>query len=111
MSTTTTPEIVSRYFRAADAGDLDALTACFTEHGAVTDEGRTVRGRDGIRQWRRDLESKYTYTVEVTGTETVADDSYVVTTTVEGNFPGSPVELRYEFVLSDGLVDSLRIAP
>lgn len=77
----------------------------------MTDEGRTVRGRDGIRQWRRDLESKYTYTVEVTGTETVADDSYVVTTTVEGNFPGSPVELRYEFVLSDGLVDSLWIAP
>lgn len=67
--------------------------------------------RDGIRQWRRDLESKYTYTVEVTGTETAADDTYVITTTVKGNFPGSPVELKYEFVLSDGLVDTLRIAP
>ncbi|ANS25887.1 hypothetical protein R1CP_05795 [Rhodococcus opacus] len=111
MSTTTTPEIVTRYFRAADAGDLDALTACFTDNAAVTDEGRTVRGRDGIRQWRKDLESKYIYTVEVIGAETVTDDTYVITTTVKGNFPGSPVELKYEFVLSDGLVDTLRIAP
>jgi hypothetical protein len=38
-------------------------------------------------------------------------DSYLVTTRVEGNFPGSPVELRYNFELRGDLIATLVIAP
>jgi hypothetical protein len=34
-----------------------------------------------------------------------------VTGRVTGNFPGSPVDLRYRFRLDHGLVASLEIAP
>ena len=38
------PDVISSYFRAADAVDLDALAGCFTEDATVTDEGKTMRG-------------------------------------------------------------------
>jgi hypothetical protein len=57
------------------------------------------------------VSSKFTYTVEVVDAEPTAADSYVVTARLEGNFPGSPVDLRFQFGLRDGLIAALEIAP
>lgn len=39
------------------------------------------------------------------------DGSYIVTSEVSGNFQGSPVDLRYIFILERGKIASLEIAP
>jgi ketosteroid isomerase-like protein len=109
--TDTTPDVIAAYFQAADARDLDALMACFTEDAAVTDEGRTWRGHAEIRRWRVDVATVYQYTVEVLGVEARATDHYAVTTRLEGNFPGGRVDLVYRFALHDGLINALDIAP
>ena len=55
-----TPEIVTRYLKAADDQDPQAVAECFATDGVVTDEGQTYIGRDQIATWRRSLLSKWT---------------------------------------------------
>jgi ketosteroid isomerase-like protein len=105
------PEVITRYIHSAAATDFDTLVACFTDDAEVTDEDVTHVGPAAIRQWREALASAFEYTVEVLGAERTGDDSYLVTTKVEGTFPGSPVELRYNFTLRGDLISTLSIAP
>ena len=111
MSITATPEVIARYLGLAAEGDQDALVSCFTDDAKVVDEGQTYRSHDEIRHWRETVTSKFTYTVEVVRTEVLGADHFVLTAQLEGNFPGSPVQLKFRFVLDDGLIAALEIAP
>jgi hypothetical protein len=112
----TLPEVITQYFAAASARDTGALLACFASDGSVTDEGRMMTGHQAIRAWREGAISQYSYTTEVVGTG-VADRSTdkvgteVIIARVEGDFPGSPVDLKFRFVLRGDLIASLEIAP
>jgi ketosteroid isomerase-like protein len=109
--TNAVPDVINRYFRAADQRDYDALLACFTDDAAVTDEGRTIHGHDEIRAWREKTAAAFEYTVEVLRAEKADAGGYLVVTRLEGNFPGSPVELNFRFLLRDALISELTIAP
>jgi ketosteroid isomerase-like protein len=56
----TAPEVVTRYFAAADARDFGALADCFTADGRALDEGKTHTGRDEIIAWREAIASAFT---------------------------------------------------
>ncbi len=104
------PDVITRYLDAAADSDYDAVVACFTEDATVTDEDRLIRGHAAIRSWRENLAGQFTYTVAVL--EAVPrDNGWLVTARVEGDFPGSPVQLRYAFTLAGDLISSLVIAP
>jgi len=110
--TSDVPAAISRYISSAADRELDVLIGCFTQDAVVEDDGQTYRGRDEIRGWREALAAGPAYTVEVLGAEpTGADDHYLVTTHVAGDFPGSPVDLRYLFTLNGDLISELSIAP
>jgi hypothetical protein len=96
MPTATLPEPVAAYIAAANAQDARAVTACFAEHAVVLDEGHTRQGVAGP-------------TVEVLHVE-ATDGRTVLAGQVSGNFPGSPVELRYVFTLDDGKIARLEIS-
>ncbi|MCA0851552.1 nuclear transport factor 2 family protein [Salipiger thiooxidans] len=74
----------------------------------VIDEGNTYTGRDAIRQWMANASTLYTYTVEPFE---IAEDGQrtIVTSHLVGNFPGSPVDLRYFFVLRGNKIAELEI--
>ncbi|TQN60660.1 nuclear transport factor 2 family protein [Agrobacterium tumefaciens] len=101
------PSPISLYF-AADTGDGDAVAQCFTETAIVKDEGNTYAGREAIRRWKADSSTKYTYTVEPFAIAT-EDGRTVVTSHLTGNFPGSPVDLRYFFFLEGDKIAELEI--
>lgn len=103
------PKPIEDYFKA-DADCADAVARCFTEHAVVKDEGRTCNGAVAIRQWKADVCEKYVYTSTPFAYKNV-DGSCLVTSHVEGNFPGSPVDLRYAFRLEGDKIDYLEIAP
>lgn len=105
---TSLPRAVGSYFAADQERDVDAMVAAFTEDANVTDDGRTMRGREAIHEWLSESFAKYqarttVLTAEVDGSR--AD----VMTEVEGNFPGSPVNLVYRFELDQGLIDTLKV--
>jgi len=103
------PKPIAAYF-AADKGDGDAVSRCFTEDAVVKDEGHTRRGRAAIKEWKTDASAKYKYTSEPIACEE-QDGTMVVTSHLVGNFPGSPVDLRYFFRLSGDKIASLEIIP
>lgn len=106
----TLPRVVADYFALDKARNAQAIADCFTPGAVVVDEGNTYTGRDAIRQWMANASTKYTYTVEPFA---VTEDAgkVVVTSHLVGNFPGSPVDLRYLFVLADDKIARLEIVP
>ena len=103
------PKPIAAYF-AADQGVSEALPQCFTENAVVKDEGHTYQGRPAIKQWKIDASTKYQYTSEPFASED-HDGKIVVTSRLTGNFPGSPVNLRYFFELESDKIKSLEIIP
>src|SRR2546426_6130173 len=89
------PKPVAAYF-TADKGDGEAVSQCFTEDAVVKDEGHTHQGRAAIKQWKTEASAKYQYTYEPFACEQKAG-KFVVTSRLTGNFPGSPVDLRFFF--------------
>jgi hypothetical protein len=103
------PEPIAAYF-TADRLDGEAVGRCFTQDAVVKDEGHTYRGLDAIKKWKTDTSAKYTYTSEPIA---MSHDGGVtiVTSHLVGNFPGSPVDLRYFFRLERGKIASLEVVP
>ncbi len=101
------PGPVAAYF-AADQSDGDAVALCFTENATVIDERRTHAGRDAIRRWKAEASAKFSYTTDPFAVSE-EDGRTVVTAHVSGDFPGSPVDLRYAFVLEGDQIAQLEI--
>jgi hypothetical protein len=102
------PETLLRYFTAASAHDVNRMIALFVTGAVVRDEGREHRGLRAIREWMRETIEKYDYTAEPTAF-TENGGRAIVTGLVSGNFPGSPVSLRYVFLLQSGKIARLEI--
>lgn len=109
MMTLKLPKPVAAYL-AADRADGEAVSRCFAENAVVKDEGQTYNGRAAIKKWKEDASAKYDYKCEPLACED-KDGKIVVTCRLTGNFPGSPVDLRFAFELADEQIVSLEIAP
>jgi hypothetical protein len=103
------PGPIAAYF-AADNVDSEAVARCFAEGAVVKDEGQSYSGRAAIRQWKEDVSTRYQYTSEPFACEQ-RDGTVVVTSRLTGTFPGSPVNLRFFFVLEGDRIASLEIIP
>ena len=107
MSTPILPDPIAAYF-AADPHSTDAIARCFATNAVVKDEGRTHSGLDAIKAWKAAASAAYTYTSQPFAMEQ-KDGFRIVTSRVTGNFPGSPIDLKFRFRLEDGLIASLEI--
>ena len=76
----------------------------------MKDERHTCQGRAAIKQWKTAASAKYQYTCEPSACEQ-RDGKLVVTCRLTGNFPGSPVDLRFFFELEGDKIASLEIIP
>ena len=97
------PKPIAAYF-AVDSGDSEAVSQCFTENAIVKDQGRTYKGRAAIRAWKTESLSTFQYTNETFGCED-KDGKIVVASHLVGNFPGSPVDLRFFFKLEGDRIE------
>lgn len=102
------PKAIGAYFDADRTGNPDTIAAAFAENGIVKDKGQTHRGRDAIRAWIADEGQQYSYTVEPFLITTENSKTLVIAHAV-GDFPGSPIDLRFLFVLSGDKVAELEI--
>lgn len=104
------PQPITGYFAADAHGGADAVARCFAAGAVVRDEGQTHVGQAAIRSWKAETGKKYIYTV--TPFDITRDsDRVVVTSHLEGDFPGSPVNLRYIFELDGEMIAALEIIP
>ncbi len=103
------PTPVAAYF-AADRGNGESIEKCFASDAVVSDEGHTYRGTTEIQKWRAGIAAKFTYTCRPLTVEQ-QDDQTVVTSRLDGNFPGSPLNLRFFFRLAVDKIQNLEIIP
>lgn len=103
------PGPIAAYFAADEVG-AESLAQCFTESAMVIDEGRAHQGRAAIARWKAEASAKYRYTSELL-TVHVSRAKATVTGRITGDFPGSPIELRYRFTLEGDKIAKLEIAP
>lgn len=102
--------MIRTYFDASAARDVDALAACFSEDARVADDGKEYVGVEAIRGWKASTDAAFEYTTQIISSEQ-DDRGYLVTATIAGDFPGSPIDLQYRFALAGNLICELQIAP
>lgn len=98
---------IAAYFTADKLG-TDAVVRCFTPDAVVTDEGRAHSGHAAIREWKDGTSTCYTYTTEPFSSEHV-DGQTVISSHLVGDFPGSPLDLRYFFRVAGDKITALTI--
>ena len=103
-----TPSIIAAFVKAKNDRDTNAVVACFARDAVVHDEGKKMTGLTAITKWSDEGFKKYQYTIDPTGIAK-GDKETILTATLTGNFPGSPVELDYTFMLSNDKISSLEI--
>jgi ketosteroid isomerase-like protein len=108
--TTDLPPQIDGFVRASNDGDVEALLALFADDAVVHDEGGEHNGSAAIRAWREEVERKYTFTM---APRKIAQrgDKTVLTATLTGDFPGSPVTLDHDFTLAADRIVELAIHP
>src|SRR5688572_24684095 len=107
---TTLPAPIAAYFRAKNVHDTAAMLACFAEDAIVHDEEQEYRGITAIEDWIVTTTAKYQVIVDITHSDNQGSAT-IVTGRVSGNFPGSPVELQFRFIVQSDKIISLTINP
>jgi ketosteroid isomerase-like protein len=102
------PTPIAIYIAAENRGDTEAMAQCFAEHAVVRDEGQAIEGLAAIKRWKAETKKKYQHTIEPLACAQ-KDDTTIVTSRLTGNFPGSPIDLKFIFGLDGDKITSLEI--
>jgi hypothetical protein len=102
------PAVIRDYFNAANHHDVNGVVDCFNADGEARDEGKVYHGHAAIRQWKEESGRKYSAHITPIDASTAGSDA-VIKCAVSGNFPGSPVVLRFAFTLANGGIAALEI--
>jgi len=101
------PPAIASFFQATNTREFADFLSLFTDDAHVNDEANDYYGAE-IGGWidRATVDTKPTADV----TDITRDGpQWVVTAHVSGNFPGSPIPLRYSFTLKDAKIATLLI--
>jgi hypothetical protein len=104
------PAVIAAYVNAANLQDADAVARCFIAEAVVLDEGVERRGAAQVRAWAVEVSGKYHPVLEPRSVAATTA-GIVVVGRVAGDFPGSPIDLRYSFELAGQKIRRLEITP
>ena len=102
------PKVIADLVAAQNSFDSVAYAKCFAETAVVFDEGRTHNGRKEIEEWIADANNRYEAVIKPLSFEEKETESIFKAETT-GNFPGSPIVLRYHLEIVDELIQSLKV--
>lgn len=103
------PPVIAAFFQSTNTREFADFLSLFTDDAHVNDEANDYYGAQ-IADWIDRATADAKPTADVTDI-THDSDQFVVTAQVSGNFPGSPVQLRYYFTLKDSKIARLLITP
>lgn len=103
------PAIVGDYFNAENHHDSDAVAQCFSANGVVHDDGHAHAGHAAIKAWKEAGSKQYGATISPTSAD-MQGARCLVTCSVSGSFPGSPLALRFVFSLAGDRIATLEIS-
>lgn len=102
------PVCITNYFTAANHRKGGEAAACFAFDAVVHDEEEDRIGRDAIYVWIEETTQQYQQQTELLDAS-AEGDKFSVAARVTGNFPGSPVELEFNFTVAGDHITRLEI--
>ena len=110
MSTELTlPHAVAALIAAQNNYDSTVFSEQFTIDATVYDEGQFYSGRPAIKQWNQMTNDKYSVTLMPVAF--MNEDAHsILTVQVSGSFPGSPIDLKYQFAFERDQIKTLKIS-
>ena len=102
-------EPIKKYFDISNTADAAGVKDRFNTDAVVLDEGGTYQGHAAIAAWFSDTRQKYAFSAKPLSA-TTHEMHEIVTAEVSGNFPGSPIQLSYTFLLHNDKIQSLEIS-
>jgi hypothetical protein len=103
------PKPIADYF-LADLGNGQSVAECFTTSGTVLDENQLHTGKSEIAAWKEAASKRFNYIATPISISKDGED-FIVVATVAGDFPSSPITLRYKFQLEANKISSLEVLP
>ncbi|SEH84067.1 hypothetical protein SAMN05660691_01710 [Rheinheimera pacifica] len=100
---------INNYFAIGNGTGSVRVKDCFTPEAVVLDEGGNYQGQAAIESWLQQTRQKYQFSAKPISV-TSKEQQEVVVAEVSGNFPGSPIQLSYVFVLNGDKIQSLEIS-
>jgi ketosteroid isomerase-like protein len=102
------PSIIGAFVKASNDHDSNAVVALFSDHAVVHDEGKEMRGLTAIKEWSDQTSQKYQFRIEPTAI-VEGGQEIILTATLTGDFPGSPISLDFEFTVKNSQIVTLII--
>lgn len=99
--------LTTRFVESMNAQNSAAFITCFTPDAIVEDEGHPHRGTAEIQAWIEEAFAKYQPVLEV-ASENETETGAVITGSVSGSFPGSPVVLNYHLTIAQDQITALK---
>ena len=104
------PAAVATYLATPKEQVGAILDQLFTGDAVVHDEDRTHVGIEAIQAWNAQVATAFTFTRTINGA-TIRPHAAIVRVQLEGDFPGSPIELHHHFTVDDEMITALTICP
>jgi ketosteroid isomerase-like protein len=102
------PAIITELVNAQNTQDSASYADCFTSDATVFDEGHDHQGKEEMKTWIESANEKYQALLEpIEYSE--SEGKAVLTAKISGTFPGSPIVLKYNMEIVQGLISSLKI--
>jgi len=102
------PEVIAQLIVAGNDQDSAKYAACFSEDAKVHDEGKIHTGRKEIEEWIADANERYNARNELIS-YTENGEGGIMEVIGSGDFPGSPIVLKYHLQINNGKIDYLKI--
>ncbi len=107
------PNAIKVYMEAANTINNTALDSCLEMDAHIYDQGESahIDGIDAIKAWRANVAKEFDLETDIQNIE-CRQGVYILTVTVSGTFPGSPVPFSYFFTLAEtDRIANLSIVP
>ncbi len=100
---------IQHFFTASHQQDPHQLQQCFLPDALVLDEGGSYSGHAAIANWFVATRQHYQFSLTPLHSSSLQQEEVVVAE-VSGNFPGSPIQLSYSFLLQHDKIQQLKIS-
>lgn len=103
------PQVLFDYFTSVNERRLSDAANCFAFNAVVHDESHNHVGAEAIRHWIENTTTQYQPHSQVMSVDLTGPHTFTVMARVSGTFPGSPVELRFTFVIAVDQITHLSV--
>lgn len=100
------PKVLTDLVVAQNGSDSEAYANCFAETAIVFDEGKKHTGKEAIKSWIEKANRDYNTTMRPLA---YSASKQILEAEISGRFPGSPLVLTYQFIIEEGIIQSLKV--